>query len=180
MPADELCSLNFPIAFIPYEMSKMIGNASPNGSIMIYGAPGGGKTSFVIQFAKLCAIADEDVLIISKEEGVNPTMKEKLIRFGANYPNIHIANDIPDNISSYHKVIFDSVQALQLEPSDLEKYIPFDTLKIYVFQSTKSGSYRGAREYEHIVDCVLKAEDGVVTSEGCKNRFGGRGSYKVY
>lgn len=179
--ATELAAMNFDTVKIPAEYKKMIGNASRNGSIMLYGMAGGGKTSFSINFAKKCAELGQKVLIISKEEGINQTMQEKLARFNAVNPNIFITDNIPTNTKNYDVVIFDSVQSLGLEPSDLEKHQKnLDALRIYIFQVTKDGKFRGANEFEHLVDCVLKAENGVITSSGCKNRFGGNGSVRVF
>ncbi len=180
--ATELAKINFATVEIPQEYREMIGTASRNGSIMLYGMPGGGKTSFSINFAKKCAEMGQKVLIISKEEGINQTMQEKLRRFDAVHPNIFITDNVPgDAMNDYDVVIFDSVQSLRLEPSDLEKHQKtMNALRIYIFQVTKDGRFRGTNEFEHLVDCVLKAENGTITSKGCKNRFGGNGSVKVF
>lgn len=180
--ATELAKINFATVEIPQEYREMIGTASRNGSIMLYGMPGGGKTSFSIGFAKRCAEMGQKVLIISKEEGINQTMQEKLRRFDAVHPNIFITDNVPgDAMNDYDVVIFDSVQSLRLEPSDLEKHQKtMNALRIYIFQVTKDGRFRGTNEFEHLVDCVLKAENGTITSKGCKNRFGGNGSVKVF
>ena len=180
--ATELAKINFATVEIPQENREMIGTASRNGSIMLYGMPGGGKTSFSIGFAKRCAEMGQKVLIISKEEGINQTMQEKLRRFDAVHPNIFITDNVPgDAMNDYDVVIFDSVQSLRLEPSDLEKHQKsMNALRIYIFQVTKDGRFRGTNEFEHLVDCVLRAENGTITSSGCKNRFGGNGSVKVF
>lgn len=179
--ATELAKINFDTVKIPQEYQKMIGKASRNGSIMLYGMAGGGKTSFSINFAKRCAEMGQKVLIISKEEGINQTMQEKLRRFDAVNPNIFVTENIPTDTKDYDVVIFDSVQSLGLEPADLEKHQKnLDALRIYIFQVTKDGRFRGANEFEHLVDCVLRAENGTITSKGCKNRFGGNGSVKVF
>ena len=180
--ATELAKINFATVEIPQEYREMIGTASRNGSIMLYGMPGGGKTSFSINFAKKCAEMGQKVLIISKEEGINQTMQEKLRRFDAVHPNIFITDNVPgDAMNDYDVVIFDSVQSLRLEPSDLEKHQKsMNALRIYIFQVTKDGRFRGTNEFEHLVDCVLKAENGTITTKGCKNRFGGNGSVKVF
>ena len=180
--ATELAKINFATVEIPQEYREMIGTASRNGLIMLYGMPGGGKTSFSINFAKKCAEMGQKVLIISKEEGINQTMQEKLRRFDAVHPNIFITDNVPgDAMNDYDVVIFDSVQSLRLEPSDLEKHQKsMNALRIYIFQVTKDGRFRGTNEFEHLVDCVLKAENGTITTKGCKNRFGGNGSVKVF
>lgn len=179
--ATDLAKINFDTVKIPQEYQKMIGKASRNGSIMLYGMAGGGKTSFSINFAKRCAEMGQKVLIISKEEGINQTMQEKLRRFDAVNPNIFVTENIPTDTKDYDVVIFDSVQSLGLEPSDLEKHQKnLDALRIYIFQVTKDGRFRGANEFEHLVDCVLKANNGTITSSGCKNRFGGNDSVRVF
>ncbi len=179
--ATDLAKINFDTVKIPQEYQKMIGKASRNGSIMLYGMAGGGKTSFSINFAKRCAEMGQKVLIISKEEGINQTMQEKLRRFDAVNPNIFVTENIPTDTKDYDVVIFDSVQSLGLEPADLEKHQKnLDALRIYIFQVTKDGRFRGANEFEHLVDCVLRAENGTITSSGCKNRFGGNDSVKVF
>ncbi len=179
--ATELAKIDFDTVRIPQEYRTMIGNASKNGSIMLYGMAGGGKTSFSINFAKKCAEMGQKVLIISKEEGINQTMQEKLKRFNAVNDNIFVTENIPASTKDYDVIIFDSVQSLGLEPSDLENHQHnLNALRVYIFQVTKDGRFRGANEFEHLVDCVLKAENGTITSKGCKNRFGGNGSVKVF
>jgi len=179
--ATELAKIDFDIVRIPQEYRTMIGNASKNGSIMLYGMAGGGKTSFSINFAKKCAEMGQKVLIISKEEGINQTMQEKLKRFNAINDKIFVTENIPASTKDYDVIIFDSVQSLGLEPSDLENHQHnLNALRVYIFQVTKDGRFRGANEFEHLVDCVLKAENGTITSKGCKNRFGGNGSVKVF
>ena len=179
--AAEIDTMSFETVKLPKKYNQLLGNVSKGASIMVYGKPGSGKSSFAIDLAKEFAAQGDKVLIVSKEEGVNQTMQEKLRRYNATSPNIFVADDQLDDYSGYDLVIFDSVQSLQLEPSDIENNISaIDAMKVYIFQVTKEGMFRGANEFMHLVDCVVTASNGTVTTEGCKNRFGGCGTIKVY
>lgn len=179
--ADKLAKMEFDTIEMPAEYRGLIGKAERGGSVMIYGDPGSGKSSLAVKMAKGFANAGKKVLYVTKEEGVNATMKEKLIRYGATSPNITIAENIPANMDDYYAVIFDSVQTLRLVPDDIMKHKRFNNhIRLYVFQVTKDGKFRGGEDFAHNVDCVLYAENGTITSFGQKNRFGGRGSVKVY
>lgn len=179
--ADKLAEMKFDTIDIPRNYRKMLGQPERGGSVMVYGEPGSGKSSFAITISKDLADAGKKVLYITKEEGVNSTMKEKIVRFGATSPNIFITEDIPADLSDYYCVVFDSVQTLRLKPEDIITHKRFNNhIRIYVFQVTKDGKFRGGEDFAHNVDCVLYAENGTVSSEGQKNRFGGRGMMRIF
>ncbi|MDR2011425.1 MAG: DNA repair protein RadA [Bacteroidales bacterium] len=179
--AQQLARMDFNDIELEPEFEEVLGRIAKSCAIMISGEPGSGKSSFALLFAKSRAEQGKRVLYITSEEGINSTMKEKIIRYKATLPNLIITTKIPDNKSSYDDIIFDSAQTLQLTPEDIRnnKNLNAD-LCFYVFQVTKGGVFRGAKDFEHEVDVVLKAHNGIVSSKGCKNRFGGNGEIRVY
>ena len=77
--------------------------------IMMYGNPGGGKSSLAMMLAYyLASEHGQKVLIVSKEEGFNFTVKEKAKRLNCIHENIHIVDTLPTNISGYDLIILDS------------------------------------------------------------------------
>ncbi|MDA3910967.1 MAG: AAA family ATPase [Bacteroidales bacterium] len=181
--SEKLKTMKFETIKLDPEFAELIGEPSEGAAIMIYGGPGSGKSTFEVLFGKsLAEYNDKKVLIITDEEGFSKTMQEKLDRLDAYHKNIFIAEEIPGDIKSFDVVFFDSVQSLQLTPEQLEKFHKDHprTLMVFVFQVTKDGKFKGEEEFEHIVDVVLHADQGIVTSIGKKNRFGGRGELQVY
>ena len=136
-------------------------------------------------FAKsLAGYNGKRVLIITDEEGITLTSQDKFDRSNAFHKNIDVTDDIPqDNIlNEYDVVVFDSVQSLKITPNDMETFNEKhpQVIKLYILQVTKEGKFKGEKEFEHIVDTVLHAENGVISSIGEKNRFGARGEIRVY
>jgi antirestriction protein ArdC len=178
----ELAKIRFELKSLPSEFDSIVGKPEKGGSIMIFGGPGAGKSTFLIMLSKAVAEQNEKVAYISNEEGKSYTMQEKVLRLKANIPGIELYKEIPDDLSSFDYAIYDSVQSLNLKPDDIraiQKQYP-NLLKIFVFQVTKDGIFRGEETYAHDVDCVLKASNGVVSSIGQKNRFGGKGEMTVF
>lgn len=183
MNSEKLKTMKFETLKLEPDFAEVIGEPSDGAAIMIYGGPGSGKSTFEVLFGKsLAEYNNKKVLIITDEEGFSKTMQEKLDRLDAYHKNVFIAEEIPADIKSFDVVFFDSVQSLQLTPEQLEKFHKEHprTLMVFVFQVTKEGKFKGEEEFEHIVDVVLHADQGIVSSIGKKNRFGGRGEIQVY
>ena len=53
-----------------------------------------------------------------------------------------------------------------------------ETSFVVVCQTTKTGLFRGEKELEHDVDCVIRVND--LTAQAEKNRFGGSEVVKVF
>ena len=86
-----------------------------------------------------------------------------------------VSDFLPEDVSEYNFVFIDSVNKMELQPSDL------DTLKannpgvsfIYVFQTTKEGNFRGSNHFQHDVDVVIEIpEKGQATQNGRFNQGG--------
>ncbi|MFI5140764.1 MAG: hypothetical protein ACHQII_00280, partial [Bacteroidia bacterium] len=125
---------------------------------MVFGRPKMGKSYLCMDFAGYLARNHGKVLYIAKEEKLDATLQKKLTDLQVQHPNLFVSDDMLSDLSAYDFVFIDSVNKMELEPSDLE------TLKannqgvsfIYVFQSTKNGAFRGSQHFMHDVDIVIE------------------------
>jgi hypothetical protein len=115
------------------------------------------------------------VLYVAKEEKLDATLQKKLNDTNVKHPNLFVSDYLPTTLSNYDYVFIDSVNKMELQPSDL------DTLKannpgvsfIYVFQTTKEGNFRGSNHFQHDVDVVIEIpEKGIATQNGRFNQGG--------
>lgn len=179
----ELAGMEFETLPLTGDYKRLIGIPSRNFSAMVYGMPGSGKTSFCIMFAKyLAEMLTMKVLFATIEEGINHTIQEKVLRLNAVHPNLSIASYMPEDLSMYDVVFIDSVNTFRYLPEDVKalRNLYPNTIFISIFQVTKEGKYKGSQEYEHDVDVVIRAENGTVSTVGCKNRFGAGGEINVF
>ena len=172
--------MEFKTLGITGKWKDLLGDISLPFTMMSYGKPGHGKSTFNIVFAHYLASAfSKKILFVAKEEGAGFTLQDKFKRMKAFHPNISISSNLPSVLSSFDFVFIDSVNEMGMEPDDLRKLqssnprISF----IYVFKSTKDGKFRGSQDFEHMVDVSVRVEDGEAVVE--KSRFGGRGEFKV-
>ncbi len=160
---------------------KLIGNPVKPFSMMTYAEPGQGKSTLNIMLGYyLASKHNKKVLFVADEEKLGYTLQEKIKRLNAAHSNFYVTDEIPDNLKQFDFVFTDSVNSMGLSPQDLSKLRDENpqTSFMYIFQTTKSGSFKGSQEYSHDVDVVVVAENGVARTE--KSRFGGNGEIKVY
>lgn len=76
----------------------------------------------------------------------------------------------------------DGVNSFRYTTDDLRTLIRTDPNMIFVciFQTTKDGNFKGSQEFQHDVDVVIRADNETISTQGCKNRFGGNGEMKVW
>jgi AAA domain len=166
----EFATLNF---IEPYK--SFLGEISEPFSMMVYGTPGAGKSSFALQFSHYLASHFGKVLVISTEEGVNKSMQNKIIEFRLQSNNLIFATQIGNikeaNLIGYRFILIDSVNDAKLSADDLKqlrlKYPK--SCFILVFQSTKDGDFKGGQQYLHDADIKIRVENGKASTE--KNRF---------
>ena len=182
MPACDFKKMDFTPVGYKGKWLSLIGDPVEPFMLMCWSKPGKGKTTLMIEFAGyLAAELSKKVLFVSKEEGLNHTLKDKFSRMNAFSPNIFVSGSIPSDLSSYNYVFLDSVNQLQLSIEDVsalkDKY-PFVSF-ILIFQATVDGNYRGTKDFEHLVDVSININDqGYASAQ--KTRFGGNGTINVF
>jgi hypothetical protein len=152
---------------------SLFGMPSKNFTAMFHGEPHNGKTIFLLKLAQYLAENFGNVLYVSSEEFASPTMTKKVSEFLNPFPQrLHFAENLKDpDLSQYDFVILDSVNDLGLKINDykeMRKAYP-DTAFIFILQHTKSGDFKGGKDWEHIAEIVGEVHKGVVTMT--KNRY---------
>ncbi|WP_295123511.1 hypothetical protein [uncultured Chitinophaga sp.] len=151
----------------------LIGDPSPNFSMMISALPKYGKSTFACEFAGYLAHNHGCVLFVAKEEKFGKTLQDKFLR--VKHPRLYIADDLPSTIDGYDFVVLDSVNSLGFSPADLRLLRENNQGKafIFIFQSTKAGKFRGDNTFQHDVDSVVTLpEPGKVVQMGRYNQGG--------
>lgn len=154
---------------------KLIGDPSKGFSVMVYGKPKMGKSFLCVDFAGYLARNHGRVLYVAREEGLDMTLQEKLKAKDVAHPNLFVTEQIPEDLSYYDFIFFDSVNKLGLSTSDLETLKHNNPGKsfVYIFQTTKEGNFRGANEFQHDVDVVIQVpEKGLAVQNGRYNQGG--------
>jgi hypothetical protein len=154
---------------------EFIGDPSRGFTMMVYGRPKFGKSFLCLDFATYLARQHGKVLYIAKEETLDDTLQIKMKKKAAEHPNLTLADGIPDDLSIYEYIFLDSVNSLNLTPSDLDalerKYKGKSF--IYIFQVTKAGLFRGNNSFQHNVDVVVELpEIGKAVQYGRFNQGG--------
>jgi hypothetical protein len=103
-------------------------------------------------------------------------MTQKVNEFLTPLPTrLHFAENLTDpKLSGYDYIILDSVNDLKLKLNDykeIRKKHP-DKAFIFILQSTKSGDFRGGKDWEHLAEVVGEVHKGTVTM--IKNRYGSK------
>ena len=154
---------------------NFIGNPSKGFTAMIYGKPKFGKSYLAIDLAGYLARNHGKVLYVAREEGFDDTMQQKLKDKNVSHDNLFVSDYLPNNLSSYNFVFFDSVNKLGLSAQELEKLerkYP-ETSFVYIFQTTKDGDFKGAMEFKHNVDAVIEVpQRGIASQYGRYNQGG--------
>lgn len=166
----EIQSMEFSTLPFTGVWKTFLGMPSENFKIMVYGRAGNGKSTFSLLLAGyLSRNLHKRVLYVAGEERFGYTLKEKVQRLGIANENLYLADELPYSFNGYDVIFFDSVNTLDLDASVLETF-PKDKAYVWIFQSTKTGQYRGSQAYSHNSDTVVKVEKLKATLD--KNRFG--------
>ena len=165
---------------------KIFGSIAPDFTMMVTGAPGSGKTTFLLEFSYYLSSNFVKVLYISSEEYGSVTLAEKLKKIIKD-KGLHKNEDgeekslIPKNLffgkgftdlQDYDFVIIDSMSDLNLDLEDFKEIRDIYPEKgfIVVLQYTKAGDFRGSKEIEHECDIAIDMKQGYIKM--FKNRYG--------
>ncbi len=150
--------------------------------VTLGGISNNGKTIFLLKLAQYLATNFGKVLYVSSEEFASPTMTKKVNEFLSPLPSrLHFAENLQDpDLSDYQFIIMDSVNDLGLkinEYKELRKNHP-DKAFIFILQHTKSGDFKGGKDWEHIAEIAGEVEKGVVNVT--KNRYAPKNSLDFF
>jgi len=186
------------------ELDKVFGNGIMENSInLIYGTPGIGKSTLILQIINNISKKGLKCVYISGEE--NPAqIKERYSRLGLN-GEFYIEDEtnllqIEENYKEVDFLIIDSIQTVYLPEagerggiSQIKACTNFlmDLAKkknktiLLIGQITKDNEMAGPRILEHLVDAVFKMdfydEQGIYRYiKSNKNRFGNIGEISIY
>jgi hypothetical protein len=182
LTAEEIANRKFEYLTFTPPWSNLIGKPATNFTMMLHGEPGAGKTTLLLKFAKYLANTFGKVLYVSSEEFAASTMTEKVNALLNPFPaNLEFAENLKDpNLSKYNFIILDSVNDLGLQLQDykgLREKHP-NTAFILILQHTKSGKYRGGKDWEHEIEIGGQVVNGVITIY--RNRYGVKGSMNFF
>lgn len=152
----DFVQMNFKTIGFKDKWLNFIGDPSP-GFLALVAAPAKfGKSILCVDWAAYLARNHGRVLYIAREEGLDLTLKEKLAQ--AAHENLTVSDFIPDDLSPYEFIFFDSITMLQIRPSDIEQIkaeYPNKGL-IFISQVNKAGTARGSNEFYHNVDIIIQ------------------------
>jgi hypothetical protein len=153
----DFTNLHFDCIGFQGKWLELIGDPSPGFTAMVYGKPKMGKSFLCVDFAGYLARNFGKVLYVAKEEKLDHTLQQKLKQKEVAHPNLDVSDSLPDDINAYDFVFLDSVNLLGLSVEDLRKLKENFPKKsfIYIFQTTKTGNFRGANAFQHDVDIVI-------------------------
>lgn len=175
MNSQELTTMEFDTIGFMGKWLDLIGDPTPGFSAMIYGRPKMGKSYLSIDFAGYLAKHHGKTLYIANEEKLGFTLAEKLKNMKAAHRDLIVSESILDDLSQYDFVFIDSVNNLELQPEELttlKQQYP-KTSFIFVFQTTKTGQFRGRNTFQHDVDIVIEVpEIGKAIQYGRYNQGG--------
>lgn len=180
MTSGELMKLSYSTIGLSGKWKTLLGDPAKGFSMMVFGNPGQGKSTFALGLARDLASAGK-VLFVSAEEHGSYTLQDKLSRVGGGVQNLHFAGKLGEvPLSDYQYLFVDSVQVagLSLEAFRAMKRDYPRLSIILIMQATKEGNFKGNQEWGHEVDTIVQVEEGKATTT--KNRFAALASVRVW
>lgn len=161
--------------------AQLLGKPATNFRLMIYGQPGVGKSTEAMRLARYLAQKHGRVLYVSSEEHGSSTQAAKLALVGGAVAGWDFDREVPQDVGAYSFLVIDSVNrsgfALETFRSLCDKYP--DLSMILIFQTTKSGQFKGEKDWEHDCDIVVQGiAHGLL--ETTKNRYAPLAQVQVF
>jgi hypothetical protein len=181
MTAEEIANQHYEMLSFSGKWKELFGQPEANFTLMLHGEPGSGKTTFMMLLVKYLS-SFGDVLFVSSEEFGSETLQAKIKKYLAPIPgNIHFAANVPETgLGMYHFVVMDSINDLGLDLEGFKKLKGENPQTAFVFlvQHTKSGQFRGSKEWEHEAQIVAEVTAGTI--KVTKNRYGVMGEMSFF
>lgn len=163
----DIAAMEFKKIDLSDEWKAEFGEIASDEQMMFWGSPGSGKTYRLLKFAKYLA-HDKNMrgVFIANEELGRSTFTKKINQLkqegiDVNDPNLDFAKKIPEDVSGYEFILFDSINSLHMTLDDYIKFRDEHGPKIYIsiVQTTKDGDFRGGKDWEHEMDFAGEYND---------------------
>lgn len=178
----ELLEVDYETMDLSFDFSKIgLDDMPKNASILVYGKPKHGKSTFALQLANelskkgsLLYVANEEMMSDGKP---SKSLQDRVKRIG--YTNsMRFSKNLDLHLADFQFIVIDSINALGLDIEAwrrLRNSYP-NAFFVLVSQVTKSGIFRGSQEWAHDVDVIVDVKDGKADITG---RFGS-GEYEIF
>ncbi len=187
---DEIMSMEFETLAFTGKWKNFLQNPAKNMRLAIWGKPKNGKSVLATKLARYLSNFG-NVLYNFADQGINASTKEILRISGlATRSNVDITdtrslNDLENEVAAgqYQFVVIDMVNTYihrhKIKPHNFEdrflKKYP-DTSFILIFETIKTGNFKGDQGWTHIVDGLVEVEEFLAKSSG---RYG-NGEFVVW
>ncbi|MDP3558108.1 MAG: JAB domain-containing protein [Bacteroidota bacterium] len=175
MNSMDFAKLKFETLGFTGKWKQLIGDPCEGFTAMVFGKPKMGKSYFCVEFAGYLARNHGNTLYVAKEEKLDATLQKKLNDKNVMHRCLFVSDHIPDDLTPYQFIFLDSVSKLRLKPEDLERLKAENPGKSFIdiYQTTKTGNFRGTNEHQHDVDVVIEVpEKGKAIQFGRFNQGG--------
>jgi len=175
MSSIDFAKLKFESLGFTGKWLALIGDPCEGFTAMVFGKPKMGKSYLCVEFAGYLARNHGNTLYVAKEEKLDATLQKKLNDKNVMHRCLFVSDHIPDNLTPYQFIFLDSVSKLRLKPEDLERLKTENPGKSFIdiYQTTKTGNFRGTNEHQHDVDVVIEVpEKGKAVQFGRFNQGG--------
>ena len=171
----DFAKLKFETIGFTGKWKELIGDPCEGFTAMVFGKPKMGKSYLCVDFAGYLARNHGNTLYVAKEEKLDATLQKKLNDKNVKHRCLYVSDHLPDDLSEYQFIFLDSVSKLRLSPQDLERLKTDNPGKSFIdiYQTTKTGNFRGTNEHQHDVDVVIEVpEKGKAVQFGRFNQGG--------
>jgi hypothetical protein len=175
MNSIDFAKLKFEALGFTGKWLALIGDPCEGFTAMVFGKPKMGKSYLCVEFAGYLARNHGNTLYVAKEEKLDATLQMKLKDKNVMHRCLFVSDHIPEDLSPYQFIFFDSVSKLGLSPEDLDRLKVENPGKSFIdiYQTTKTGHFRGSNVHQHDVDVVIEVpEKGKAVQFGRFNQGG--------